>query len=158
MIELPDLAAGGLAAGTLSALALGGGLLRSRRQKAALRAELTETRARLESAQQAFTAEIEHLAARRIPAAAQQLAHPHVVVPGPQQPQTAGTPAGIALEHALTALRAELTAQRTRIDAAPPAGQGGAPPVITGPRERHPDPRRRRQNPQGSPGLSPNPL
>ncbi|MFJ3308910.1 ATP-binding protein [Streptomyces sp. NPDC086549] len=126
MIELPDLVAGGLAAGTLSALALGGGLLRSRRQRAALRVELTELRARLDSAEQAFTAEIEHLAARRIPAAAQQLAHPHVVVPGPPRPQTAGTPAGIALEHALTGLRSELTAQRTRIDAAAQAGLRGA--------------------------------
>ncbi|UXY25749.1 ATP-binding protein [Streptomyces sp. HUAS TT20] len=126
MMELPDLVAGGLAVGTLSAVALGGGLLRSRRQRAALRAQLTEIRARLDSAQQAFTAEVEHLAARRVPAAAQQLAHPHVVVPGPAGQQTAGTPAGIALEHTLTAVRAELTAQRTRIDAAAQAGLRGA--------------------------------
>ncbi|MEV0179745.1 ATP-binding protein [Streptomyces sp. NPDC050625] len=126
MMDIPDLVVGGLAAGTLSALALGGGLLRSRRQRALLRAELTETRARLDSAQQAFTAEVEHLAARRVPAAAQQLAHPHVVVPGPARQETAHTPAGIALEHTLTAVRAELTAQRTRIDAAAQAGLRGA--------------------------------
>ncbi|MGW3150375.1 hypothetical protein ACWDG1_38115 [Streptomyces sp. NPDC001177] len=66
MMDLPDLVAGGLAAGTLSALALGGGLLRSRRQRASLLAELAGLRARLDNAQQAFTAVIEHLAARRV--------------------------------------------------------------------------------------------
>ncbi|SED73814.1 ATP-binding protein [Streptomyces sp. Ag109_O5-10] len=126
MIELPELVAGGLAAGTLSALALGGGLLRSRRQKAALRAEVTELRARLEGTEGAFITEVEHLAARRMPAAAAQLAHPHLKVPGPAGRHTPGTPAGIALEYVLTALREELTAQRTRIDAAAQAGLRGA--------------------------------
>ncbi|WP_235458595.1 ATP-binding protein [Streptomyces olivochromogenes] len=126
MIELPDLVAGGLAAGTLSALILGGGLIRSRRQRTVLDEELTTLRGQLKSAQGAFTTEIEHLAARRVTAAARQLTHPHVVVPGPVRPETAGTPAGIALEHALTALRGELTAQRTRIDAAARAGLRGA--------------------------------
>ncbi|MER6085945.1 ATP-binding protein, partial [Streptomyces sp. NPDC001833] len=126
MIELPELVAGGLAAGTLSALALGGSLLRSRRQKAALRAEVTELRARLEGAEGAFVTEVEHLAARRMPAAAAQLAHPHLKVPGPAGQHTPGTPTGIALEYVLTALREELTAQRTRIDAAAQAGMRGA--------------------------------
>ncbi|WP_316775867.1 ATP-binding protein [Streptomyces sasae] len=126
MIELPELVAGGLAAGTLSALALGGSLLRSRRQKAALRAEVTELRDRLESAEGAFISEIEHLAARRMPAAAAQLAHPHLRVPGPIRQNTPGTPTGIALEYVLTALREELTAQRVRIDAAAQAGLRGA--------------------------------
>ncbi|MEW1779761.1 ATP-binding protein [Streptomyces sp. NPDC086777] len=126
MIELPELVAGGLAAGTLSALALGGGLLRSRRQKAALRAEAAELRARLEGTEGAFITEVEHLAARRMPAAAAQLAHPHLRVPGPAGQHTPGTPTGIALEYVLTALREELTAQRTRIDAAAQAGLRGA--------------------------------
>ncbi|MER5794421.1 ATP-binding protein [Streptomyces sp. NPDC001980] len=126
MIELPELVAGGLAAGTLSALALGGSLLRSRRQKAALRAEVTELRARLEGTEGAFITEVEHLAARRMPAAAAQLAHPHLRVPGPAGQLTPGTPTGIALEYVLTALREELTAQRTRIDAAAQAGLRGA--------------------------------
>ncbi|MFE5036067.1 ATP-binding protein [Streptomyces sp. NPDC056683] len=126
MIELPELVAGGLAAGTLTALALGGSLLRSRRQKAALRAEVTELRARLEGTEGAFVTEVEHLAARRMPAAAAQLAHPHLRVPGPAGQHTPGTPTGIALEYVLTALREELTAQRTRIDAAAQAGLRGA--------------------------------
>ncbi|MFJ9352109.1 ATP-binding protein [Streptomyces sp. NPDC101237] len=126
MIELPDLVVGGLAAGTLSAFVLGGGLLRARRQKAALRAEVTELRARLKDAEGAFVSEVEHLATRRMPAAAAQLAHPHLKVPGPAGHRTPGTPTGIALEYVLTALREELTAQRTRIDAAAQAGLRGA--------------------------------
>ncbi|MFF7474035.1 ATP-binding protein [Streptomyces sp. NPDC008092] len=126
MIELPELVAGGLAAGTLSALALGGSLLRSRRQKAVLRAELTELRARLEGTEGTFITEVEHLAARRMPAAAAQLAHPHLRVPGPAGQHIPGTPTGIALEYVLTALREELSAQRTRIDAAAQAGLRGA--------------------------------
>ncbi|MEV7892420.1 ATP-binding protein [Streptomyces sp. NPDC002817] len=126
MIELPDLAVGGLAVGTLSALALGGGLLRSRRQLTRQRAETDALRSRLDGALLALTAEVEHLAAQRAPAAARQLAHPHVAVPGPLQPHTAGTPLGIALEGVLLGLRAELSAQRTRIDAAAQAGMRGA--------------------------------
>ncbi|MEV5953965.1 ATP-binding protein [Streptomyces sp. NPDC051987] len=126
MIELPELVAGGLAAGTVCALLLGGGLLRSRRRRAALVAEVTALRARLESAENAFVTEVEHLAARRMPAAAAQLAHPHLRVPGPAGPDTPGTPTGMAMEYVLTALREELTAQRTRIDAAAQAGLRGA--------------------------------
>ncbi|MEU2774585.1 ATP-binding protein [Streptomyces sp. NPDC007162] len=126
MIQLPELVAGGLAAGTLSALVLGGGLWHSRRQNAALRAEVAESRARLEGAEGAFITEIEHLAARRMPAAAAQLAHPHLRVPGPARQHTPGSPTGIALEYVLTALREELTAQRVRIDAAAQAGLRGA--------------------------------
>ncbi|MGW7243660.1 ATP-binding protein [Streptomyces sp. NPDC054804] len=126
MIELPELVAGGLAAGTLFALALGGSLLRTRRQKAALRAEVTELRARLAGAEGTFITEVEHLAARRMPAAAAQLTHPHLKVPGPAGQQLPGTPTGIALEYVLTALREELTAQRMRIDAAAQAGLRGA--------------------------------
>jgi hypothetical protein len=40
MIELPDLVAGGVAVGTLSALALGGGLSRSRRRRTLQREEI----------------------------------------------------------------------------------------------------------------------
>ncbi|MEV6618415.1 ATP-binding protein [Streptomyces sp. NPDC051051] len=126
MIELPDLVAGGLAAGTLSALALGGGLLRLRRQQTRQRAEITALRTRLDGSLRAFTAEVEHLAARRVPAAAQQVAHPHLAVPGPLQPLTAGTPLGIALENVLLALRSEVASQRTRVDAAAQAGMRGA--------------------------------
>ncbi|MFG1665508.1 ATP-binding protein [Streptomyces sp. Y7] len=126
MIELPDLATGGLAVGMLSALALGGGLLRAQRQQARQRAEIETLRRQLNGAVQAFTAEIEHLATRRVPAAAQQLTHLHVPVPGPLHPQTAETPLGPALEHVLNGLRGELAAQRTRIDAAAQAGMRGA--------------------------------
>ncbi|MFJ7072048.1 ATP-binding protein [Streptomyces sp. NPDC098781] len=126
MIELPDLATGGLAVGMVSALALGGGLLRAQRQLARRRAEIADLRRQLDGAVHAFTAEIEHLATRRVPATAQQLAHPHVPVPGPLRPQTAASPLGPALEQVLTGLRTELAGQRTRIDAAAQAGMRGA--------------------------------
>ncbi|MGW1208398.1 ATP-binding protein [Streptomyces sp. NPDC002499] len=126
MIELPDLAAGGLALGTLSALALGGGLLRSRRRLAAQRAETARLRGQLDAVLQTFTSEVEHLAAQRVPAAARQLTHPNVLVPGPLQPRTTASPLGIGLESVLRSLRAELAAQRTRIDAAAQAGMRGA--------------------------------
>ncbi|MDC0773156.1 ATP-binding protein [Streptomyces sp. HD] len=125
MIELPDLATGGLAVGMLSALALGGGLLRAQRQQARQRAEIAALRHQLDGAVKAFTAEVEHLAARRVPAAARQLAHPHVTVPGPLDPRTAGSPSAVALEHVLVGLRTELATQRTRIDAAAQAGMRG---------------------------------
>ncbi|CAL9326872.1 ATP-binding protein [Streptomyces sp. SudanB52_2052] len=126
MIALPDLVVGGLAVGTLSAFALGGGLLRSRRQLTAQRAKTAALRAQLDGTSRAFTAEVEHLAARRLPAAARQAAHPHVAVPGPLNPQLARSPLGAALEQVLKGLHAELAAQRTRIDAAAQAGMRGA--------------------------------
>ncbi|MEV6393655.1 ATP-binding protein [Streptomyces sp. NPDC051907] len=52
MIEIPDLAAGGLAAGTLSAFVLGGGLLRSRRQRARQSDEIAALRSHLDMARQ----------------------------------------------------------------------------------------------------------
>ncbi|MFF9809627.1 sensor histidine kinase [Streptomyces coeruleorubidus] len=126
MIELPDLVVGGLAVGTLSAFALGGGWLRSRRQLAAQRAKTAALRAQLDGTSRTFTAEVEHLAVRRVPAAARQAAHPHVAVPGPLNAQLAGSPLGLALEQVLKGLHAELAAQRTRIDAAAQAGMRGA--------------------------------
>ncbi|MFI9613509.1 sensor histidine kinase [Streptomyces sp. NPDC052023] len=126
MIELPDLAAGALAAGTLSALALSGGLVRSRRQQARQRAEIASLRRQLDGNLNAFTAELGHLAAQRMPAAARQLDRPHLAVPGPRQPHLTGTPLGGALDDVLGALRTELTSQRTRIDAAAQAGMRGA--------------------------------
>ncbi|MEU4467679.1 ATP-binding protein [Streptomyces sp. NPDC024017] len=126
MIEVPDLAVGALALGTLSAFALGGGLLRSRRQLAAQRAKTAALRAQLDGTSRVFTSEVEHLAARRVPAAARQAAHSHVTVPGPLNPQLAGSPLGFALEQVLKGLHTELAAQRTRIDAAAQAGMRGA--------------------------------
>ncbi|MFD9002252.1 ATP-binding protein [Streptomyces sp. NPDC059582] len=126
MIELPDLVAGGLTAGTLSALALGGVLLRSRRQLTRQRRETAALRTQLDGRAKVFTAEVEHLALRRLPAAARQQAHAHVTVPGPVQTQTADTPLGAALESVLDGLRIELAAQAVRIDAAAQAGMRGA--------------------------------
>ncbi|MBG0857608.1 sensor histidine kinase [Streptomyces spinoverrucosus] len=126
MIELPDLVAGALAVGTLSALALGGELVRSRRQQARQQAEIAALRRQLEGTVHAFTAEVGHLAAQRMPATARRLDRPHVTVPGPRQPHLTGTPLGGALEDVLAALRVELTSQRTRIDAAAQAGMRGA--------------------------------
>ncbi|MEU2284468.1 ATP-binding protein, partial [Streptomyces sp. NPDC013178] len=126
MIELPDLVAGGLAAGTLSALALGGGLVRLRRQQIRQRGEIAALRTQLDGSLRAFTAEVDHLAARRVPAAARHVAHPHLAEPGPLQPLTVGTPFGIALENVLLAVQAEVADQRTRVDAAAQAGMRGA--------------------------------
>ncbi|MFJ4277379.1 ATP-binding protein [Streptomyces massasporeus] len=126
MIEVPDLAVGALALGTLSAFALGGGLLRSRRQLTAQRAKSAALRAQLDGTSRTFTSEVEHLAVRRLPAAARRAAHSHVTVPGPLNPQLAGSPLGVALEQVLNGLHAELAAQRTRIDAAAQAGMRGA--------------------------------
>ncbi|MFH8800711.1 sensor histidine kinase [Streptomyces sp. NPDC017936] len=126
MIELPDLVAGGLAAGTLSALALGGGLLRLRRRQTRQLAEIAALHTQLEGTSRAFTTEVEHLATRRVPAAARQVAHPHLDVPGPLQPLTFGTPLGIALENVLLAVQSEVADQRTRVDAAAQAGMRGA--------------------------------
>ncbi|MEU4877710.1 ATP-binding protein [Streptomyces sp. NPDC021608] len=126
MIELPDLVAGALAAGTLSAFAFGGGLVRARRRHHRQLAEIAALRTRLDGTTRAFTAEVEHLATQRVPAAARQVAHPHLSVPGPLQPLTAGTPLGIALENVVLALQSEAAAQRTRVDAAAQAGMRGA--------------------------------
>ncbi|MEH0474516.1 ATP-binding protein [Streptomyces hayashii] len=126
MIEVPDLVAGALAAGTLSAFAFGGGLVRSRRRHNRQLAEIAALRTRLDGTARAFTAEVEHLATQRVPAAARQVAHPHLSVPGPLQPLTSGTPLGIALENVVLALQSEAAAQRTRIDAAAQAGMRGA--------------------------------
>ncbi|MET9419328.1 ATP-binding protein [Streptomyces sp. NPDC006540] len=127
MIEIPDLAAGGLAAGTLSALVLGGGLLRSRRERARQREEIATLRSHLDAARyevdraaQAFAAEIAHLAAERMPAEATRTAHPHVRVPGPLGPAGAGT------EAVLEALRTAMAQERKRVDAAARAGMRGA--------------------------------
>ncbi|MGW4285991.1 ATP-binding protein [Streptomyces sp. NPDC004673] len=126
MITAPDLVAGGLAVGTLSAAALGGGLLRALRRQTALRAEVTTLRTRLAETQDQLTAELDHLAVRRLPAVARRLTHPQVAVPGPARPELAGTPTGEAFERVLAGLRGELTAQRARIDAAAQAGLRGA--------------------------------
>ncbi len=130
MIEIPELAFGGLAAGTVSAVALGSGLWRSRRERARLRQEMTGLRHQAEQSaragaeeaeriRQAFTAELEHLATRRMPAEASRTAHPHVPVPGPVGPE------GAATEPVLAALRTAVLQERKRVDAAARAGMRG---------------------------------
>ncbi|WKE68846.1 ATP-binding protein [Streptomyces sp. WP-1] len=130
MIEIPELAFGGLAAGTVSALALGSGLWRSRRERARLRQEMTGLRHQAEQSaragaeeaerlRQAFAAELEHLATRRMPAEASRTAHPHVPVPGPVGPE------GAATEPVLAALRTAVLQERKRVDAAARAGMRG---------------------------------
>lgn len=130
MIEIPELAFGGLAAGTVSALALGGGLWRSRRERARLRQEMTGLRHQAERSaragaeeaarvRQAFVAELEHLVTRRMPAEASRIAHPHVPVPGPAGPE------GAATEPVLAALRTAILQERKRVDAAARAGMRG---------------------------------
>ena len=126
MIEIPELAAGGLAAGTLTAFALGGGLLRARRERDRQRAEIETLRGRLDASRDelarvaaAFAAEVEHLAAKRMPAEATRSAHPHVQVPGPLGPAGAGTDA------VLDVLRTAIAQERKRVDAAARAGMRG---------------------------------
>ncbi|MER5834331.1 ATP-binding protein [Streptomyces sp. NPDC002130] len=154
MIEVPDLAVGALALGTLSAFALGGGLLRARRHLAAQRAKTAALRARLDGTTRAFTSEVEHLAARRVPAAARQAAHSHVSEPGPLNPQLAGSPLGSALEQVLKGLHTELAAQRTRIDAAAQAGMRGATREIQAALYRLQDALRGLQQRYDDPGLT----
>ncbi|MEU1098788.1 ATP-binding protein, partial [Streptomyces sp. NPDC005877] len=133
MIEIPDLAAGGLAAGTLSAFVLGGGLLRSRRRTARQREEIAELRsqgegARAEAARlsRAYAAEVAHLAQRRVPAEATRTAHPHVQVPGPLHPDLAGTELGAGLDGVLEGVATAVAQERKRVDAAARAGMRGA--------------------------------
>ncbi|UYQ62751.1 ATP-binding protein [Streptomyces peucetius] len=126
MIEIPELAAGGLAAGTLTAFALGGGLLRARRERDRRHAEIETLRGHLDASRDelaracaAFASEIEHLAAKRMPAEATRSAHPHVQVPEPLGPAGAGTDA------VLEALRTAIAQERKRVDAAARAGMRG---------------------------------
>ncbi|MGW7356125.1 ATP-binding protein [Streptomyces sp. NPDC054802] len=126
MIEIPELAAGGLAAGTLTAFALGGGLLRARRERDRQRAEIETLRGRLDASRDelagataAFAAEVEHLAVKRMPAEATRCAHPHVQVPGPLGPAGAGT------DSVLEVLRTAIAQERKRVDAAARAGMRG---------------------------------
>ncbi|MEU0369832.1 ATP-binding protein [Streptomyces sp. NPDC006283] len=133
MIEIPDLAAGGLAAGTLSALVLGGGLIRSRRERTRQRQEIAQLRSHLEAARyevdraaQAFAAEVAHLADRRMPAEATRAAHPHVQVPGPLQPAVTGSELGKGMDQVLQALLTAMAQERKRVDAAARAGMRGA--------------------------------
>ncbi|WP_405609971.1 ATP-binding protein [Streptomyces sp. NBC_01508] len=132
MIEITVLAAAGLAAGTLLALVLGGGLLRSRRDRARLREEITGLRDQLDDARSKtgrvsdeFTAEIAHLTEKRLPAVATRAAHPHVQVPGPLSPGFAGTGPGAGLDGVLDGLLSAMVQERKRVDAAARAGMRG---------------------------------
>ncbi|MEU9608997.1 ATP-binding protein [Streptomyces sp. NPDC048057] len=133
MIELPDLAAAGLAAGTLSAFVLGGGLLRSRRQRAEQRREIAELRSHLDVARQeagragqAYAAEVAHLARKRVPAVAARTAHAHLPVPGPLRPEVVNGPLGEGLDAVLDGLVSAIAHERKRVDAAARAGMRGA--------------------------------
>ncbi|MCM2393347.1 ATP-binding protein [Streptomyces albipurpureus] len=133
MIEIPDLAVIGLAAGTLSAFVLGGGLLRSRRQHVRQQAEITTLRSDLDSAREevgrtsrAITAEVVHLAQRRLPAAATSSVHSHIQVPGPLRPDLlSGSALGAGLNQVLEGLLSAVTQERKRVDAAARAGMRG---------------------------------
>ncbi|AQU65898.1 ATP-binding protein [Streptomyces niveus] len=132
MIEQTVLAAGGLAAGTLLALAFGGGLLRCRRDRSRLREEVDGLRDQLDDAlsradrvSAELAAEIAHLTDRRVPAVATRAAHPHVQVPGPLSPGFARTGPGAGLDGVLHALSSAMTQERKRVDAAARAGMRG---------------------------------
>lgn len=158
MIEIPDLAAGGLAAGTVLAFVLGGGLLRSRRHRARQGEEIAALRSHLDGARQeigrsaeAFTAEVVHLAHQRMPAEATRAAHPHIQVPGPLHPEVEGTPVGAGLDSVLEGLLTAIAQERKRVDAAARAGMRGATrdiqaglyrlqDVLRGMQERYDDP------------------
>ncbi|PKV84071.1 histidine kinase/DNA gyrase B/HSP90-like ATPase [Streptomyces sp. TLI_146] len=133
MIEIPDLAAGGLAAGTLSAFVLAGGLLSSRRRGARQQEEIAGLRSQVDAARaetgglsRAYAAEVSHLAQRRVPAEATRAAHPHVQVPGPLHPDLAGTELGAGLDGVLDGVAAAVAQERKRVDAAARAGMRGA--------------------------------
>ncbi|MGW1280265.1 ATP-binding protein [Streptomyces tsukubensis] len=133
MIEIPELAAAGLAAGTLSALVLGGGLLRARRTGARRAAEIETLRTHLAVAREeadrtagAYAAEAAHLAEHRLPATATRTVHPHVRVPGPLRPEVATGELATALDSILTGVGTALDQERKRVDAAARAVMRGA--------------------------------
>ncbi|MGV9312903.1 ATP-binding protein [Streptomyces sp. NPDC003691] len=137
MIEIPELAAAGLAAGTLSAFVLGGGLLRARRTRHRQAAEIETLRTHLVVAREeadrtaartagACAAEVAHLAEHRLPATAARTVHPHVRVPGALRPETATGELGTALDGVLTGVCAALDRERERVDAAARAVMRGA--------------------------------
>ncbi|MEV6008575.1 ATP-binding protein [Streptomyces sp. NPDC051976] len=144
MIDIPDLAVVGLAAGTLSAFALGGGLLRSGRHRARQREEIATLRSKLDEetaalrselgdaqresgrTTRALTAEVVHLAKERIPAEATRAAHPHVRVPGPLHPELTGADLDSGLRDVLAGVLAAMAQERKRVDAAARAGMRGA--------------------------------
>ena len=147
MIEIPDLALGGLAAGTLLAFVLGGALWRARRHRArreeesaGLRSQLDSARraldgareeldtalAEAESAARTYTAEVVHLAGQRIPAEATHAAHPHVRVPGPLHPDDTDAAFERGLGDVLAGVLSAMAQERKRVDAAARAGMRGA--------------------------------
>jgi signal transduction histidine kinase len=147
MIEIPDLALGGLAAGTVLAFVAGGELYRSRRLRALQREEIAGLRSQLAGARRAldgtreeldgaladaervadtYTAEVVHLAAQRIPAEATRVAHPHVQVPGPLHPELAGGAFEDGLGGVLDSVLTAMAQERKRVDAAARAGMRGA--------------------------------
>jgi signal transduction histidine kinase len=133
MIELPDLATLGLAAGTLSAFVLGGGLLRTRRARdrhceeiATLRSHLDIARREVDRTAQAYAAEVAHLGGQRVPAAASRAAHPHITVPGPLRPELAAGEMGKGMDAVLDGLLTGIAQERKRVDAAARAGMRGA--------------------------------
>ncbi len=147
MIETPDLAFAGLAAGTLLAFALGGGTLRSRRNLArqreeisglrsqlgsarhaldGVRAELDEALGDAEKAAAAFVAEIEHVAGPRMCATTTHAVHPHVRVPGPLRPDALPADFDAALGKVLDGIPNAMAQERKRVDAAARAAMRGA--------------------------------
>jgi signal transduction histidine kinase len=154
MIETPDLAFAGLAAGTLSAFVCGGGLWRSRRLRSRQRQEIAGLQTRLDDAGrerdkirtqldaargeldavgresaravQASAAEVAHLAKTRIPAEATRAAHPRVRVPGPLDEALAGSAFGDGLQDVLAAVPTAMAQERKRVDAAARAAIRGA--------------------------------
>ncbi|MFE7129931.1 ATP-binding protein [Streptomyces sp. NPDC057638] len=147
MLAIPDPAVVGLAATTLSALVLGGGLLRYRRRDQdredavgslrsgltgtrselrAARAELASARAEVERASQVFTDELLHLARERMPAAATRAVHPHFQVPGALLPDSVCGELGTSLGEVLDSLTTALVRERVRVDSAACAGMRGA--------------------------------
>ncbi|MHC5257611.1 ATP-binding protein [Streptomyces sp. UC4497] len=165
MIEIPELAAGALAAGTVSAFVLGGGLLKARQHSGrqrdetdALRSRLEASREELEAAREelddlaaAFASEVAHLSGTRMPAAATHAAHPHYQVPGPLQPELGGKELAAGLDAVLDGLRTAIAQERKRVDAAARAGMRGATreiqaglyrlqDVLRGLQERYDDP------------------
>ncbi|MFF3490590.1 sensor histidine kinase [Streptomyces sp. NPDC002795] len=165
MIEIPELAAGTLAVGTVSAFVLGGGLLKARQRSARQRDEIDALRSRLDVSREeleagrdelddlaaAFTAEIAHLSGTRMPAAATHAAHPQFQVPGPLQPELGGAELAAGLDAVIEGLRTAIAQERKRVDAAARAGMRGATreiqaclyrlqDVLRGLQERYDDP------------------
>lgn len=106
-MQIPDVLALLMGAGTLTAAATAPLLVRARRTAATLERRLADTEA-----------DAGHLAETRLPALVDQLSHPHLPVPGPRRAAAAGSPVEAAQQRVLQLTTTAVRAAEERADAA----------------------------------------